>query len=117
MRIILSPEVADFVGARLKPAVEEFLRDEKTGPSRIVRWMLHPGGRRIIDEYQSAFGLSADALKWTRNSLRCHGNLSSASVLAILSDVLEAELPAAGERGLVIGVGPGFSAEMVLLEW
>lgn len=117
MRILLSPEVAPFVGDRLKPAVEKFLRDAKTAPAEIAWWMLHPGGRRIIEEYERAFDLPAAALEWTRSSLARVGNLSSASVLAILSDVFESGRPAVGDRGLVIGVGPGFSAEMILLEW
>ena len=117
MRIILSPEVAAFVGDRLKPVVEEFLRESGVDRAEIGWWMLHPGGRRIVEEYGRAFELNDDALKWTKGSLAEVGNVSSASALMILSDVLESGQAKPGDRGIVIGMGPGFSAEMVLLEW
>ena len=117
MRIMLSPRVTGFVGERLKEAVERFLGDSGLSARMIAAWILHPGGRRIIEAYGKAFGLDERALEWTRTSLANVGNLSSASVLAILSDVMSASGPGAGEKGLMIGLGPGFAAEMVLLSW
>jgi alkylresorcinol/alkylpyrone synthase len=57
-----------------------------------------------------------DAFDNTRKSLRSNGNLSSVSVLDILSDTMT-EPPPPGSPGLVIAMGPGFSAELVLLSW
>jgi len=48
--------------------------------------------------------------------LRERGNLSSASALVLLAEVLE-DPPAAGSFGLMTALGPGFSAELVLLQW
>ena len=45
------------------------------------------------------------------------GNLSSASVLHILEMISDTERPPAGSPGLMIGLGPGVSAELVLLQW
>jgi alkylresorcinol/alkylpyrone synthase len=82
----------------------------------VDRFLFHPGGRRVIDAYRDTFGCSEDDLAFTRGSLARVGNLSSASVLFILGDVLEAG-PAPGEKGLLVALGPGFAAEMLVLGW
>jgi len=115
MRLVLSKGVTDFIGARLKPVIEAFLLDLGLAQKDIAHWLLHPGGRRILETYGSSFGLHADALRWTRSSLERVGNLSSASILFILSDAFEAGLP--GDRGLMVALGPGFASELLLLEW
>jgi alkylresorcinol/alkylpyrone synthase len=57
-------------------------------------------------------------------SLARSGNLSSASVLHVLADVLAADRAdqdddggGAPQRCVLFALGPGFSAELVLLEW
>jgi alkylresorcinol/alkylpyrone synthase len=84
---------------------------------RIAHWVLHPGGRKIIEAYQSVFGVSERMLRWTRGSLAKVGNLSSASILFILGDLLEGGHPNPGDRGLMVALGPGFASELVLLGW
>lgn len=115
MRLVLSKEVTAFIGARLKPVVEAFLLDNGLAKRDIAHWLLHPGGRRVIETYGSSFGLSFVALRWTRESLERVGNLSSASILFILADALGAGYP--GDRGLMVALGPGFASELLLLEW
>ncbi|HEV3027946.1 MAG TPA: 3-oxoacyl-[acyl-carrier-protein] synthase III C-terminal domain-containing protein [Planctomycetota bacterium] len=117
MRLILSREVTTFVGEQLRPVIATFLRDHRLSPKDIAHWVLHPGGRRILETYHEAFGLGEADLRWTRGSLARVGNLSSASVLFILSDLLESGTPKPGERGLMCALGPGFASELLLLEW
>lgn len=117
MRLVLSKEVAAFVHEKLRPVVGTFLADHESSQDRIAHWILHPGGRRILETYRDSFGLREDHLKWTRGSLARVGNLSSASVLFILSDLLESGQARPGDRGLMCALGPGFSSELLLLEW
>jgi alkylresorcinol/alkylpyrone synthase len=117
MRLVLSKEVTDFVKARLKPVVEQFLKDSSMSQDRVAHWVLHPGGRKILETYRDSFGLSEKMLQWTRGSLAKVGNLSSASVLFILSDLMESGRPRAGDKGLLCALGPGFASELVLLGW
>ena len=56
-------------------------------------------------------------MRWSRESLRRVGNLSSAAVLFILNDILRSGTPKTGDRGLVAAVGPGFALEAALLKW
>ncbi len=67
--------------------------------------------------FESVLGLRRSDLQRSWNSLEAVGNLSSASVLHILADTIELDRPAPGERGAVLALGPGVSAEIVLLEW
>ena len=116
MRLVLSKDVVDLVRTRLRPVVECVLRSAGLGLGDVSRFLFHPGGRRVIDAYRDTFGCGEDALAFTRGSLARVGNLSSASVLFILEDVLEAR-PSPGEKGLLVALGPGFAAEMLVLGW
>jgi alkylresorcinol/alkylpyrone synthase len=71
----------------------------------------------VLEAFQSALGLPDGALRRSWSSLEEVGNLSSASVLFVLGDLLESGEPRPGDRGLVVAMGPGFCAEMVLLQW
>jgi alkylresorcinol/alkylpyrone synthase len=117
MRLVLSREVTDFIGEKLKPAITTFLRDQGLSRQDVTHWVLHPGGRRIIETYHEALGLDENDLRWTRDSLARVGNLSSASILFILSDLLDSGTPQPSERGLLCALGPGFASELLLLQW
>lgn len=117
MRLVLSQEVAELLRRRFKPVVQDFLASVGLAVGDVTHWVLHPGGRRIIEAYQEALDCSAETLAWTRDSLARVGNLSSASVLFVLSDMLKGTPHSKGERALVAAPGPGFGMEMVVLEW
>jgi len=78
---------------------------------------MHTGGPKVLEANAEALGLTREdfALSW--DALRRAGNLSSASVLMVLNDVMRKHRPAKGTRSLLIAMGPGFCSEMVLLEW
>jgi alkylresorcinol/alkylpyrone synthase len=67
--------------------------------------------------YRSAFGLSDDALTVARECMRQYGNLSSAAVLVMLSNLVSSGRPRAGDTGLVLALGPGFATELLALSW
>ena len=66
---------------------------------------------------EEALELESASLERSWASLRDVGNLSSASVLFVLGDTLETANARPGDWGLVMALGPGFCAEMVLLRW
>lgn len=115
-RIVLSVEIATVVEKYLGDDVRDFLADYGLVTEDISTWIVHAAGPKVIDAVEQVLDLPPDALDRTRNSLRDHGNLSSVSVLDILHDT-ETDPPAPGSIGLMIAMGPGFSAELVLLSW
>jgi alpha-pyrone synthase len=75
-------------------------------------WAIHPGGRTVLDAVEAAFSLDGDALAHSREILRTHGNMSSATVLFVLKRYLEDARK--GERGCGMSFGPGLTAETFL---
>jgi len=113
-QLLLSQSVPSIIVERVAPAVVRFLADRGLRKEEIRHWVLHPGGSKVLDAYDAALGVD---LRWTRESLRRVGNLSSAAVLFILHDLLESGLARPGDKGIVAAVGPGFAMEAALLQW
>jgi alkylresorcinol/alkylpyrone synthase len=116
-RIVLTAELAEVVERRLGESVTGFLAEHGLTVDDIGTWICHPGGPKVLDAAQRALKLPADALATSRRSLAQAGNMSSASVLHILELTVADNVPAAGSFGMMIGLGPGVSAELVLLRW
>jgi alkylresorcinol/alkylpyrone synthase len=79
--------------------------------------VLHTGGPKVLDAMGESLGLDRSATAASWDSLREVGNLSSASVLLVLEDVMQHRRPAPGTWGLLAALGPGFCAQLVLLRW
>jgi alkylresorcinol/alkylpyrone synthase len=107
-RLVLSEKIGPLLRSRLREAADAALRGETPR-----FWALHPGGRRILEGYAEALGLSEEDLAWSRNSLARVGNTSSASALFVLEDLWPKVKP--GDRVLLAAPGPGFGLESVLL--
>jgi alkylresorcinol/alkylpyrone synthase len=78
---------------------------------------MHTGGPKVLEATQQALGLSRDDLEVSWEVLRRVGNLSSASVLVVLDEIMKHRRPAPGTKSILAAMGPGFNAEMLLLEW
>jgi alkylresorcinol/alkylpyrone synthase len=115
-RIVLSADVPNVVLEHMAHDVDAFLGDQHLGRGDIARWISHPGGPRVLQAMQQALGLNDDDLEASWRTLREVGNLSSTSVLLVLEETLRTP-PPPGSYGLVIAMGPGFCAELVLLQW
>ena len=69
----------------------------------------------LVHYLRDSLGLVDDDVQLTWDSLASIGNLSSASVLHVLADTLRDRPPVPGTHGLLIAMGPGFCAELVLV--
>jgi alkylresorcinol/alkylpyrone synthase len=116
-RIVLTADLADVVEQRLSGSVGPFLTEHGLTVDDIASWICHPGGPRVIDAIQKSLQLPDSAVEMSRRSLAEAGNMSSVSVLHILEKTIETCPPPPGSAGLMIGLGPGVSAELVLLQW
>ncbi|MBV1859943.1 MAG: type III polyketide synthase, partial [Nannocystaceae bacterium] len=87
-----------------------------TTPQAFTRFILHPGGAKVLEAYKEALGVDAEALRDAYEVLREHGNMSSPTVLFVLERFLR-NPPSTAADGLVLGLGPGFSAEGVVARW
>jgi alkylresorcinol/alkylpyrone synthase len=116
-RIVLAASVADVVEAHLGDDVREFLAAHGLGIDDVRRWIAHPGGPKVLEATSRALGLRNGELDLTWRSLATVGNLSSASVLDVLSATLDRSPPDGGGEGMLFAMGPGFCSELVLLRW
>ena len=116
-RIVLSPEVPDLIRRQLGNDVDQFLADLGRDRSEVNSWVLHTGGPKVLQATAAALGLENGQLDASWECLRRVGNLSSASVLVVLEDVMKNRRPAPGTLGLLAAMGPGFCSELVALEW
>jgi alkylresorcinol/alkylpyrone synthase len=116
-KVVLASSVPQEVRRRLRPDVDRFLADQGLSLDRIRHVVAHTGGPKVIEAVEGALDLGPGRLERSWRSLEEVGNLSSASVLFVLGDFLDADDARAGDLGLLVAMGPGFCAELVLLEW
>ncbi len=117
MRLVLSPEIPAFLREHVKPAVERFLLETAQPGGRVRHYLHHPGGPKILEAHREAFGVSEESLRWVREVMRRFGDLGSAALFFVLNEVISGAHPRSGEKGLIVALGPGFAAEMILLGW
>jgi alkylresorcinol/alkylpyrone synthase len=115
-QLVLSPDLPDLIEQYLADDVTGFLAEQGLTIDDIGSWVSHPGGPKVLESISTALDLDDDALELSWRSLSEIGNLSSASVLHILRDA-RAKPPPSGTTGLLMAMGPGFCAELVLLRW
>jgi len=116
-RITLSPEVPTLIRQNLGRDVDAFLADHGRQRGDLGSWVLHTGGPKVLEATADALGLKNGQLDASWDCLRKVGNLSSASVLVVLEDVMRNRRPEPGTLGLLAAMGPGFCSELLLLEW
>jgi len=115
--IVLSEKLPALIRSRLAGDVDTFLAGHGLKRGDLGNWVIHPGGPRVIEAVEEALDLHNGELARSWECLERVGNLSSASVLCVLEDTLVAHRPEPGAYGLILAMGPGFCAEMLLVQW
>jgi predicted naringenin-chalcone synthase len=101
----------------IEKALRELLRRHGLSQSHIRFWVVHPGGRKVIDNVQKHFGMTGAQLRFSRAVLRNYGNMSAPTVMFVLDEVVRNGDPRSGDWGVMIALGPGMAAEVALLRW
>jgi predicted naringenin-chalcone synthase len=110
-RMRLSSYVPELLGAHLSPVVEALLRRSGLTRDQVGWWAVHPGGRAIVDRIQEVLALPDRSLVPSRQVLRTHGNMSSATLLFVLHALLSGGEARPGEPVLAMAFGPGLTVE------
>ncbi|MCL6586483.1 MAG: type III polyketide synthase [Anoxybacillus sp.] len=114
--VIFSKDIPTIIQSWLKPNVVAFLQQHGLVLSDIDHFIAHPGGKKVIAAYEQALGMNEQKTKISFDVLRKFGNMSSATVYFVLEQVMKQSIPK-GQLGLMLALGPGFSAELILLRW
>src|SRR6202521_4151186 len=115
--IVLSKDVPQLIRDRIKGLVDGFLALQGLRREDISAFLLHPGGQKLLSFMEAELELDRSDTEISWDVLRRFGNLSSASVLFILQETLARREMPSGSYGLLMAFGPGFTAEMILLQW
>ncbi|HEY0120516.1 MAG TPA: type III polyketide synthase [Rhizobium sp.] len=111
--IILEQSLPLFAEANIKPAVAGILDRAGLTIADIDRFICHPGGTKVLQAMETAFGLEPGSLDIEREVVSDYGNMSSPTVLFVLERAILAGLP---RRSALVAMGPGFTASCITLK-
>jgi predicted naringenin-chalcone synthase len=114
--IALSSYVPKLIGSNIRELVGPALAAGGMSLPDVDTWAVHPGGKSIIDQVQRTLGLSDDQVRTSRAVLRRYGNMSSATILFVLEEILKRPAGKERERVCAVAFGPGLTVEMATLE-
>lgn len=113
LHIVLSRLVPTIVSQNAPQVIERFLRKSGLSKEELSFFVLHPGGRKVLDALSASLNLESKSTEISRAVLRSYGNQSSASVLFVLEQTLTRSRDEG--YGLLAAFGPGITMELCLL--
>jgi predicted naringenin-chalcone synthase len=113
----LDPDIPYVVGANAGPVVDRLLTRAGLRRSDIAHWLVHSGGKKVIDAVRVNLGLTRHDVRHTTGVLRDYGNVSSGSFLFSYERLLREGVVEAGDRGVLMTMGPGSTIETALVQW
>ena len=108
-----SRDIPQLVRSELRSATDRFLKGAGIPFGSIDRFVLHPGGAKVLDALEDAFDIPSEGLSEARAILREFGNMSAATVLFVLERCLAQSHKG---RRLLGALGPGFTAGFAVLD-
>jgi alkylresorcinol/alkylpyrone synthase len=123
LEVVLSRSVPSLVRSHFSASVDAVCERAGIVVSDLDHFLLHPGGAKVLDAYDEVLPIDGTQLRWSRDVLRTHGNMSAPTALFILQRALAASAcgggpgPHDGDLALLSAMGPGFAAEHVVLQW
>jgi len=116
LQMVLDIEVPDTIASHFDDIIHPFLKKNNLDIKDLDHMIFHPGGKKIVTTVEALFSGLGKNIDDTKEVLKQYGNMSSATVLYVLERIMNNK-PQAGEKGLMLSFGPGFSAQRVLLQW
>jgi len=113
----LDRELPQVIGLNVREPVARLLARNGLDFPDIRHWVLHTGGGAVIDSVRNGLGLREHDVRHTRSVLRDYGNISSGSFLVSLERLLAEGAVAAGDRAVMVTMGPGAQIETALLRF
>jgi predicted naringenin-chalcone synthase len=113
----LAPDLPEAAAAGLAPLAERFLTPLGLRHEDIDHWLVHPGGRRILEQVQQQLSLSDEQVAVSYDVLANHGNSGTPTIFYVLAETIRSREPARGELGLMVTIGPGVTIGLMLLAW
>ena len=113
----LDPGIPYLLGQHVKTPVEALLKRFGLKRRAIQHWILHSGGRKVIDSIKYALNITEHDVRHTQTVLRDFGNLSSSAFLFSHKKLIEDDVAKAGDYVMMMTMGPGSTIECCLGEF
>jgi polyketide synthase Type III len=113
----LDPDVPYVVGVHAEPVVDRLLAGTGLRRSDISHWIVHSGGKKVIDAIRVNLRLTRHDVRHTVDVLRDYGNLSSGSFLFSYERLIGEGVAKRGDYGVFMTMGPGSTIETALIQW
>jgi len=117
LSFFLDRDIPYVIGANVEKPVGRLLGRNGLKSKYIDHWVVHSGGKKVIDAIEYNIGLTDHDMRHTLQILRNYGNLSSGAVLFSYKEFYREGLIQSGDVGVMIAMGPGTSIETALLAW
>lgn len=117
MKMVLSAYVPEILEAHIEEFVDDLLARNHLRRSDVTFWGLHPGGLKIMQHIERRLELEAGDLRFSRAVLKQYGNMSSATILFVLDEIIKQGRPQPGDHAVLLAFGPGLTMESCLLRW
>lgn len=113
----LDPQIPYIVGAHAEVVIDRLLSGTGLRHRDITHWLVHSGGKKVIDSIAVNLGLTRHDLRHTSSVLRDYGNVSSGSFLFSYERLLDEGTAGSGDYGVLMTMGPGSTIETALVQW
>jgi predicted naringenin-chalcone synthase len=113
----LDPDIPYVVGAHAELVIGRLLAGAGLRRSDISHWLVHSGGKKVIDAIRVNLGLTRHDVRHTIGVLSDYGNLSSGSFLFSYERLLRERVTKPGDYGVLMTMGPGSTIETALIQW
>ncbi len=110
----LSGYVPELIEEDFENIVSECLRGPGLHTSDIDHWCIHPGGKKILEAVHKSLGFINGQLQPSYDILRDYGNMSSATILFVLQNIMNGRAKA-NDRIFGAAFGPGLTMETFIL--
>lgn len=116
LEVIFAKSIPSLVESFWKEHIQLFFEEIQIEKDKITAYIAHPGGTKVLQAMEEVLHDKKEKMKHSYRVLRNHGNMSSSTVLYVLKEWMSEDIKP-GEKSILSALGPGFSSELLLLEW
>ncbi len=114
---ILDRDVPYVLGTHAEFPVRRLLDAFGLKKRHIKHWIIHSGGKKVIDAIKYTVGITEHDVRHTVGCLRDYGNLGSGAFLFAYERLVREGTVRRGDYGVMMTMGPGTTIETALLRW
>jgi alkylresorcinol/alkylpyrone synthase len=116
MQVVFDKKIPGIVKEHAASELDAFLARHRITRDDIEQFLYHPGGTKVVEAYETAYGVNGNSFELSRGILRDFGNMSSVTVLFVIERYLRENGLGNPGYGVISALGPGFCSESLLVK-